>query len=58
MERRKMSNWKEANASMDRINAKLDLILELVNARKAQDWKHVDEVCKKLDALKKVAVMS
>ncbi len=52
-----MSNWKEASASMDRINTKLDLILDLVNAQKAQDWKQVDEVCKKLDALKKVAVI-
>ena len=52
-----MSGWKEANESIDRINDKLDLILELVNAKNSKDWKHVDEVSKKLDALKKVKVM-
>jgi hypothetical protein len=52
-----MSNWKEAIESMDRINDKLDLILELVNAKNDEDWKRVDEVCKKLDAMKKVAVV-
>jgi hypothetical protein len=52
-----MSQWKEVNESFDRINDKLDLILELVTAQKAEDWKRVDEVCKKLDAMKKVAVM-
>lgn len=50
-----MDHWKESNASMDRINAKLDLILELVNAKKAHDWKKFDEICKKLDELKKTA---
>ena len=52
-----MSQWKEVNESFDRINDKLDLILELVTAQKAEDWKRVDEVCKKLDALKKVSVV-
>lgn len=52
-----MDHWKEANESFDRINAKLDLILELVNAQKAEDWKRVDEVCKKLDSLKKITVV-
>ncbi len=52
-----MDPWKEANASMDRINTKLDLILELVNAQKAKDWKQVAEVSKKLDALKKITVV-
>lgn len=52
-----MSQWKEVNESFDRINNKLDLILELVTAQKAEDWKRVGEVCKKLDALKKVSVV-
>ena len=52
-----MSKWKEANESFDLINNKLDLILELVNAKKVGDWKHVDEVCKKLDEIKKVSVV-
>jgi hypothetical protein len=56
-ERIEMSKWKEANESFDLINNKLDLILELVNAKKVGDWKHVDEVCKKLDAIKKVSVV-
>lgn len=50
-----MSNWKEANKSMDRVIVKLDLLLELINAKKSGDWKQVDEVCKKLDSLKKAA---
>ena len=50
-----MDHWKESIASMDRINAKLDLILELVKAKKAHDWKKVDEVRKKLDELKKTS---
>jgi c-di-GMP-related signal transduction protein len=49
-----MDYWKEVNESMDRINNKLDLILELVNAKKAEDWNRVDEVCKKLDAMKRI----
>ena len=49
-----MSNWNEAIESIDRINNKLDLILELVSAQKANDSKRVDEVCKKLDALKRI----
>ena len=49
-----MSNWNEAIESIDRINNKLDLILELVNAQKANDSKRVDEVCKQLDALKRI----
>jgi hypothetical protein len=52
-----MDAWKEVDASLDRINHKLDLILELVNAKKNEDWKRVDEVCKKLDAMKKIPVM-
>lgn len=38
---------------MDRISVKLDLMSELVDARKEHDWKKVDLVCKKLDNLKK-----
>lgn len=52
-----MDSWKEVNDSFDRINNKLDLILELVNAQKAEDWKRVGEVCEKLDNLKKVPLM-
>lgn len=52
-----MDPWKEVNDSFDRINVKLDLILELVTAQKAEDWKRVGEVCKKLDALKKITMV-
>ena len=52
-----MSDWKETIDTIDRINDKLDLILELVHARNSKDWKQVDEVCKKLDDLKKVKVI-
>ena len=52
-----MKNFKDVNDALDRMNDKLDLILELVKAQKAEDWKRVDEVCKKLDAWKKEPVL-
>lgn len=52
-----MSNWNEAIESLDRINNKLDLILELINAQKANDSARVNEVCKQLDALKRIVAV-
>ena len=40
---------------MNRINNKLDLLIELIHAQNDEDWKRVDEVCKKLDLMKKAA---
>jgi hypothetical protein len=42
-----MNSWKEANETINRINDKLDLILELVNAKKDEDHKRIDEIHKK-----------
>ena len=53
-----MKNFQDVNRALDRVNDNLDLILELVTAQKEQDWKRVDEICKKLDAQKKVKVLS
>jgi c-di-GMP-related signal transduction protein len=53
-----MSNFDKVDKAFDRINTKLDLILELVTAQKDEDWKRVGEVCKKLDELKKIPVLS
>lgn len=52
-----MKNFRDVNVALDRVNDKLDLILELVQAKNAHDWKQVDEVCKKLDELKKVSLV-
>lgn len=52
-----MSNFDKVDQAFDRINAKLDLILELVTAQKDEDWKRVGEVCKKLDELKKAPAL-
>jgi len=52
-----MDAWKEVNEYMDRINSKLDLLLELVHAKNSGDSERVDEVCMKLDSLKKIPVV-
>jgi hypothetical protein len=51
-----MSETQNVDKIMDRIIDKLDLLLELTDAQKAEDWDKVNEVCEKLDALKKVPV--
>lgn len=53
-----MKNFQDVDRALDRMNEKLDLILELVTAQKEQDWKRVNEVCKKLDIQKRVKVLS
>lgn len=52
-----MQNFREVNRALDRMNDKLDLILELVQAQKAEDWARVKQVCEKLDKLKKEPVL-
>lgn len=53
-----MSELQNMNKTMDRIIDKLDLLLELAIAQKAKNWEEVNIVCKKLDELKKVPVIS
>jgi CHASE3 domain sensor protein len=47
-----MKNFREMNKSLDLVNEKLDLILELVNAKRTNNKKLADEIRKKLDLMK------
>jgi hypothetical protein len=48
-----MSDFKPILDAFDRVNCKLDLILELVKAQKEEDWAKVNDVCKRLDEWKR-----
>lgn len=43
--------FEETMVIMEKIENKLDLMLELVQAKKDENWKLVDEIVKKLDAI-------
>ena len=47
-----MPDTETVGSIMKRVELKLDLIFELVEAKKIKDWKQVKEVCRKMDSMK------